>query len=308
MAFITVVIPTYNRHVLLQRAVRSVLAQEHEDFELVVVDDASPDVTQDVVESIRDSRVRYLRREKNGSAGAARNTGVKAARGEWICFLDDDDEYLPDYLRRMNMAFEQAAPEIGFGWCGVRTVRDEKNGEEETVGETAWTPSYASREEAHRAILRSRRIGTNAGFVVRKSVFQHLGGFDELLPKAEDTEYLIRLSKSYDFVAVPDILVKVHLHEGPRLTTYDHRMAVAYERIMELHDDSIQSSPELAAAYHYKTGWLHYHAGNKRAGRMHCLKALQQRPAHLKTWAVMGLFELLGEHAIPLHRRLSEAR
>ena len=117
---------------------------------------------------------------------------------------------------------------------------------------------------------------------------------------------MIRLSRDCDFVAVPDVLVKVHVHQGPKLTAYDKGMAEAYERIMELHSDAIASDKTTLAAYHYKMGWLQYHSGNKRAARRHCLSVLRMRPTHAKTWVIMGMFELLGQRlAGRLHRSVS---
>jgi glycosyltransferase involved in cell wall biosynthesis len=278
------------------------------EFELVIVDDASTDDTTQVVAALDDERIRYVRRERNGSAGAARNTGIAAASSDLICFLDDDDEYLPGFLERMAGAFQGAGPEVGFGWCGTRTVRSAEDGREDVIREDVWTPRYASREEAHMSILRSRRIGTNAGFTIHRSVVERIGGFDESFAKAEDTEFLVRLAREFDFIAVPEILVKVHLHDGARLTSYDARMALAYERILAKHYQSIARDTDLLVGYHHKTGWLQYHAGNKAAAREHCVQVLRHRPLHLRTWAVLGLFELFGSWAPRIHVQVARWR
>ena len=92
---VSVVIPTYNRACLLGRAIQCVLNQSFQDIEVIVVDDASQDNSADIVNSLDDSRIKYLRHEKNRGGSSARNTGIKAARGEYIAFLDDDDEWMP---------------------------------------------------------------------------------------------------------------------------------------------------------------------------------------------------------------------
>ncbi len=95
---VSVIIPTYNRAHVLGRAIRSVLDQTYQDFELIVVDDGSSDHTGEVVATFADPRIHYLRHEKNRGAAAARNTAIKTAQGEYIASLDSHDEWLPEKL------------------------------------------------------------------------------------------------------------------------------------------------------------------------------------------------------------------
>ncbi|MBU1710567.1 MAG: glycosyltransferase, partial [Proteobacteria bacterium] len=88
---VSIIIPTYNRSAFLQEAIDSVLAQSYSPYEIIVVDDGSADDTPEVVKAY-ESKVRYIRRENSGPA-AARNTGIKAARSDYIAFLDDDDRF-----------------------------------------------------------------------------------------------------------------------------------------------------------------------------------------------------------------------
>lgn len=104
---ITVVIPTYKRASLVLRAIRSVQNQTHKNLEIIVVDDASPDNTEKVVRSITDARIRYIRHEQNaGLAANGRNTGIQAACGEFIAFLDDDDEWLDTMIEKQLKVIE----------------------------------------------------------------------------------------------------------------------------------------------------------------------------------------------------------
>ena len=97
---VSVIIPTYNRAHLIGRAIRSVLDQTYQDWELIVVDDASTDDIPGIVKGFTDGRVKYIRHDENKGAAAARNTGIQAARGAYIAFLDSDDEWLPEKLER----------------------------------------------------------------------------------------------------------------------------------------------------------------------------------------------------------------
>ncbi|KYG33707.1 glycosyltransferase family 2 protein [Alkalihalobacillus trypoxylicola] len=98
--FVSVIIPTYNRAEVIMRAINSVLNQTYKDFEMIIIDDGSSDNTEYVVKQIIDSRVRYIKHHKNLNGAIARNTGIDASRGEFIAFLDSDDEWLPRKLEK----------------------------------------------------------------------------------------------------------------------------------------------------------------------------------------------------------------
>ena len=97
MPFFSIIIPTYNRAHVIMRPIDSVLRQTFEDWELIIVDDGSTDDTKSIIESYHDNRIRYVWQE-NQERSAARNHGIALAKGEWICFLDSDDDYYPNHL------------------------------------------------------------------------------------------------------------------------------------------------------------------------------------------------------------------
>ena len=114
MAVISVVIPAYNAGGFIKRTIDSVLAQTYRDYEVIVVDDGSTDNTADVVKSCA-GKVRYIHQENAGD-GPARNTGIRAAKGDWIAFLDHDDEWLPQKLE-LQMKLLDRNPALR--WCGA---------------------------------------------------------------------------------------------------------------------------------------------------------------------------------------------
>ena len=97
---VSVLIPTYNRAYIISDALDSVLKQTYRDFEIIIVDDGSSDGTRDVVEGFRSEKIRYLRHALNRGCSAAYNTGISAAEGELVAFLDSDDIWKGDYLER----------------------------------------------------------------------------------------------------------------------------------------------------------------------------------------------------------------
>ncbi len=103
---VSAIVPTYNRANLLYRAIESVIKQSYPNLEIIVVDDASDDNTQEVINGISDHRLRYIRHQKNLGGAASRNTGIDAATGEYIAFLDSDDVWLPQKIEAQLAAIE----------------------------------------------------------------------------------------------------------------------------------------------------------------------------------------------------------
>jgi glycosyltransferase involved in cell wall biosynthesis len=288
----SVVVPTHDRARLLPRAVASVLAQTSGDFELLIVDDASSDDTAAVARSFDDPRVRYLPQEENRGVAAARNAGIAAAAGEWIAFLDDDDEYLPRFLEASREALERHRPAAGWCWCGVLEVDDSRGGA--VVDRDLWSPRFDSLEAAHRGFLLGRRTGTGCGLVVRRACFDAVGGFDDTLRSGEDTELLVRLAREYPFTVVPEHLVRIHFHGGRRLRADRAAAAAGYRRILERNREVLEADPELWRSLLYKAAWLHYHAGDRAAARKLLWAGLRRSPVFLKGWLLVLLFETLG--------------
>src|SRR5438128_2256003 len=113
MPKVSVIIPTYNRAGFLRAAVQSVLDQTFTDFDVVIVDDASQDETQSVVERLQDKRIRCIRHPTNRRIAATRNTGIVNSTGEYIAFLDDDDQWLPEKLAKQVAMLDGSALSVG---------------------------------------------------------------------------------------------------------------------------------------------------------------------------------------------------
>ena len=180
--FFSVVIPVYNRADLVGVALRSVLAQSEQDFEIVVVDDGSQDDPEPVVKAIGDPRIVFLRQENKGG-GAARNTGIDAARGRFIAFLDSDDRYLPHHLADMRALLEGTT---GMG-AYSRFIVDRGG------GRTLLKPPRAIAEGENMAsyLLCDRGFLATSTIVVPADLARTIR-FNENLPAAEDTDFAVR--------------------------------------------------------------------------------------------------------------------
>ena len=195
---VSILIPTHNRAFSLQRAIESCLNQTYEPLEILVVDDASsPPARESVSETIQNHpSIRWIRQEKNRGAPAARNRGLHESRGEYICFLDDDDELFPEKITR-QVEFLASSDESIFGV--THDVEDERFGERLVIRNAQHYPSYTS------FLKGFANTGTEAVLYKRNSLLE-AKGFDEELPSSQEYDLLIRLAKNGDLGYEPHIL------------------------------------------------------------------------------------------------------
>ena len=199
---VSVIIPTYNRAQLACRAIRSVLSQTYGDFEVLLVDDASTDDTEAMVKALGDARIRYLRQHENQDVSAARNRGMREANGQFIAFLDSDDEWLPTKLEQQLEVMGKAPPTVGVVYTGAIRRHDDGS-------ERIWLP--ASRGDVLEDLLLLNITDSgSASVLMRRNVMRVVGFFDEEIPAMEDYDYWIRVARFYDFDFVEQPLVRYY--------------------------------------------------------------------------------------------------
>jgi glycosyltransferase involved in cell wall biosynthesis len=181
--FFSVIVPVYNRAATLEAALRSVLAQTCQDFEIVAVDDGSKDDPKAVIDAIADPRIRYIRQNNRGGS-AARNLAIDNARGQFIAPLDSDDVFLPRHLETMQRLLAGTVNTVGY----ARMIVDRGG------GRTMLKPPRAIRAGEHMASY----LMCDRGFVptITLAVDRQIAGrvrYDEALPFAQDMDFAIRL-------------------------------------------------------------------------------------------------------------------
>jgi cellulose synthase/poly-beta-1,6-N-acetylglucosamine synthase-like glycosyltransferase len=206
MPRVSVIVPTYNRAYVIREALDSLLAQTYQDFEAIVVDDGSTDDTAEVV-SRYGPPIRYLRRESNGGAGAARNDGIRASEGEFVTFVDADDLYLPRRLEASLAALE-ASPDCGGAYAEMHEVAPD--GKPLTLRLAA--AGFHASGWVFRGQLLHFALHTNT-VTVRRRCFDEVGLFDEALRAYEDQHMWLRLTHRYRFACVPEPLA-VYRHRA----------------------------------------------------------------------------------------------
>lgn len=221
---VSVIIPTYKRSEILKRAVNSVLSQTLSDIQLIVVDDNDPFdenryLTEQVMAAFIDNpKVFYLKHEKNKNGAAARNTGIRKATGEYITFLDDDDEFEPKRLEIMSKYMDTLSS--GWGACYSGYKKYMKYGSIQHCAESA------EGDLLTRALMRSLYIGSGSNLFFRNSVVKDIGVFDESFVRNQDLEYLVRVLKKYKMSYVNEDLLTIH---------FDKRaVRLSFEKCMEI--------------------------------------------------------------------------
>lgn len=200
LPLVSVILTTYQNAALLPRAVDSVLGQSYPNIELIVVDDndpASPARRATEAVMARYPTARYLRHPANRNGAAARNTGIRAAQGRYLAFLDNDDLYLSDHIARCVEALERQ-PACGCVLCDVLKLR----------AGLCWALVPALSGDRQKALLLSETaLGTGSNLFVSAAAARALGGFDESFARHQDVEFGLRLFARYPACSLEGVQV-----------------------------------------------------------------------------------------------------
>jgi glycosyltransferase involved in cell wall biosynthesis len=200
--FFSVVIPTYNRAAMLQRAIRSVFNQTFGDFELIVVDDHSTDHTKAIVASFTDPRLRYVLNDRAKGGAGTRNAGIFRAKGEWVAFLDDDDMWLPEKLELQREKISEVDSQVGLIYTGNASYDFEAD-----------KPLYFVYPQKEgwllNDLLYKNYVDAFSSVVIRADVLHQIGGFDERFPALQDLEMLVRAAEICKIAYVNQPLVRI---------------------------------------------------------------------------------------------------
>jgi len=288
---VSVVLPTYNRQQSVGKAIQSVLQQTYATLELLVVDDASTDGTEQLVRQFSDARISYLRHENNRGGSAARNTGLDAAQGRLIAFQDSDDEWLPHKLDRQVALLRESAETTGAVYCPYRRSLPDGSSETHPVD-----PASAPRGEIHRALLRANFIGTPT-IVARRSCYESVGGFDEELPRFQDWDWMIRVSRDWQVGFVEEPLVRAGFAGDNISGGHTAALVAAERRLVEKHADYLRQAGNDVWAYRL---WHLAHVSIMHGAAVDGRKALRRalRAQFRWPWVGTGVLSL----APPLYR------
>lgn len=208
---VSIIVPTYNRENVIERAVNSILRQGYEAYEVIVVDDGSADHTADVIGKIQDDRIRYIKLPENQGVAHARNVGIQEAKYDYIAFLDSDDEWMPDKLELQMKKLMNAPKQVGLVYCRMEGMQRE--GKDRYLCPSRDFRDTVLEGNMFELLLWKNVIGTPS-VLIRKECLEQAGGFKETLQCLEDWELFLRIARNREIGFVDEVLVKVHKSEG----------------------------------------------------------------------------------------------
>ncbi len=210
---VSVVIPTYNRPMLLARCIDSVLGQTYSIIEIIIVDDNDPnsaartETEKLMLNYTKNNKVFYFQHEKNKNGSAARNTGWRHAKGVYITFLDDDDEIASTKIEKQVNCLERLDMTWGACYTGYRVIKE--HGQNQVSAEKRNGDCYID------ALMRTLFMGSGSNLLLRKVVVDSINGYDESFQRSQDLEFLVRVLEKYKLAYVDEILLTIH-QEGFR--------------------------------------------------------------------------------------------
>jgi glycosyltransferase involved in cell wall biosynthesis len=245
-----------------------------------VVDDASTDDTEAVVKEFGDARIRYAAHLENRGGSAARNTGIRLSQGEYVAFLDSDDEWLPDKTSHQLKVLQEAPRDVGLVYSDFVRV-------------------YPSgRQERNHPVSRGISVGYPSTWLVRREVFQCVGGFDETMPAMQDTEISIRIRQAWTALHDPVVVTRYHVTGDSISRSASNSMAAA-SLLIERYADVV-TKDELSHWY-MLLGKASMIGGQVGRGRRSLVRAAYLCPFKLRHYGAL-MASMLGGRAYSILR------
>jgi glycosyltransferase involved in cell wall biosynthesis len=285
MPKVSVVIPTRNRSHFLKAAIQSVLNQTFQDFEVIVVDDASMDRTGEVVQSFTDPRIRYIRHETNKGQGVTRNDGINRASGEDVALLDDDDEWLPEKLEKQVRLLDSSPSKVGLIYTGFYRV---EGSSKRIINEAI----PHKRGQAFEELCLKNWMGTCSTVLIRRVCFEKIGLFDEELASGADYDMWLRISKEFEIDYIREPLVYYTVH-GDSISTNHESMVRGLEGLLRKHAPYFELDSKNYSRRYSSLGINYCFSGNTKKGREALLRAIKLYPFEVRHYYNLCL-SLLG--------------
>lgn len=250
LPLVTVVLPTYNRPNYLRKAVESVSQQSYSNIELIVVDDCSETFANEVL-SDYDIDLKIIRHDNNKGASAARNTGLKHAQGEFIAFLDDDDEWDSSKIEKQVSVFLSSSEKVGMVYTGRKFAEENKIVQESI-------PDQEGR--VWKEILMDNFVGSYSVAMIRSEVVSDVGLLDERFPTEQDWEWYIRIAQDWEFKAVPEALVTRNHSHGQISSDYQSSRETSYPLVIKKYSPEVKNEGYLflrkwKSKLYFDLGW-----------------------------------------------------
>ena len=282
----SVVIAAYNHGKYIRKTIESVLKQTLQDFEIIVLDDGSKDDTRDVVSGIKDGRIRYFYQQNSGLPACGRNNGMSKACGKYISLLDGDDFWHEEKLERSRRALEEHK-DAALVCHNESVVYHDK-----ILRNTSYGPYQ---EDMYLKLLFGGNCLHTSAVTMRREIFFEDGcrfAEDKYLFTIEDYEYWLRLSKSYRFYFMPEVLGSYRVTETGAFLSAGEANAVNMLRLLDSHFNKIdpvssklrQMIKKRRSSIMGAAGRVHHHKKNFKDSKDWYMKAIREYPANYKAY------------------------
>ena len=244
---VSVVIPTYKRSNLVLRAVNSVLIQSYSNYEIIIIDDnvegseQQKNTKRKIEKNFNDFRIQYHTNKKSLGGGGSRNEGIKKSNGEYIAFLDDDEDWLPQKLSKQIELFSGSTSEVGAIDTGFYSI-SEKN-------EKIYISPEMQGWILEDLLMKNKRAPKLSTLICKKKILETVGGFDAKLKSRQDLDLYIRLSKVCEFQSIDEPLANKRFDAAERISTNLNSKLQGYELIYEKYYKEFKLRPNIHANY-----------------------------------------------------------
>jgi len=289
MPKVSVIIPTHNRAEFLLSAITSVLNQTFQNFEVIIIDDASKDHTREVIANFNDTRIKVIHNQVSKGAAGARNIAIMNSNCEYTAFLDDDDEWVPEKLKMQTCLLDKSPPEVG-GVCTGRFEIEKVSGRV-----SVYNPEMND--------LSKGNFITTSSILLRRECFEKCGLFDESMPTNSDYDMWIRISKDFSFKIIKNALVNYYIHENSLTLDYEKK-TIGIEILFEKHDDFFKKCRKEYSKQYLDLGVAYCYKGEVQKGRKAFSKSIGMNPFEIRNYFNF-ILSLLGAERF---KKLKEAK
>lgn len=223
MPKVSIIIPTYNRASVLSRAIESVLLQDMTDWELIICDDCSIDNTKDIVSRYleNDDRIKYICAESNGGPAMARNIGIGMALGEYVAFLDSDDEWYPDKLLKQVKMMDSQPLSVGICIGGAYIIKNKDYSKK-----ILYSPKREWEEDTYNRYISGKIKFLTPTILIRKTCLDDYGMFDPHMRVYEDIEILIRMFRIVGLCVLKDPVSIIYMDTNKNVNCENFENAI----------------------------------------------------------------------------------
>jgi glycosyltransferase involved in cell wall biosynthesis len=277
-SLVSVIIPTFRRSDFLVRSIKSAINQSYKNIEIIVVDDNQGndfyrvEVKSKIKNNFGTDTLTYIEHGSNKGLPAARNTGIRAAKGQFIAFLDDDDEWLPQKIEKQMELFESLSESYGVVSCGWNLIHSVNHYEKQV---------YPNARGDLSKILGVNHFSPPSMILVKRSFLEAVQGFDENFRWRQDVELYFRLSQHCLFDFVDECLVNYYFHEGSMSRNVEQKLN-AINQFIDKHKVKLLENKVPWSEIHERKGDLAASSGKLIVSTRAFVVAFSNRPTRVQ--------------------------